>query len=75
MRHAVAWAIRFAINSTTTHTPGQLAFGRDMVVKIKILVDWELFMRNKEALATKGLFIENKQLIDHVYHVDDIRDD
>ena len=38
---AVAWDIRFTINSTTSYTPGQLEFGRDMIMQAKVLVDWE----------------------------------
>ena len=67
----VAWDIRFSINSTTKHTPGQLASGRDMVMKAKILVVWETVMRNKEAVATIGLIKENKKRVDRIYHVGD----
>ena len=52
---AVAWAIRSTINSTIKHTLRQLVFGRDMVIQAKVLVDWERVMRNKEAVAAKGL--------------------
>ena len=68
---AVEWAILFTINSTTNHTPGQLAFGRDMAMQAKILVDWERDMRNKEAVANKGLIRENKKKIDHNFQVGD----
>ena len=57
---AVAWAIRSTINSTTNHTPRQLAFGRDMIMQAKVLVYWENFARNKEAVANRGLIRENK---------------
>ena len=57
----VAWSIRFIINSTTIHTPGQLAYGRDIIMQAKVLVDWENFMRNKEAIANSGLIRENKK--------------
>ena len=57
---AVAWTIRSTINSTTNHTPGQLVFGRDIIMKAKVLVDWEKIVRNKEAVANRGLIRENK---------------
>ena len=37
---SVVWTIRSTINSTTNHTPGQLAFDRDMVMQTNVLVDW-----------------------------------
>ena len=48
---AVAWAIRSTINSTTNHILGQLAFGRDMIMQAKFLVDWGNNVINKEAVA------------------------
>ena len=68
---AVSSDIRSTINSTTNHTPGQLAFGRDMIMQAKLLVDWEKFMRNKETVANRGLVRENKKGIDYDYHVGD----
>ena len=58
---AVAWAIRSTINSITNYTPGQLAFGQDMIMQAKVLVYWENFARNKEAVANRGLIRENKK--------------
>ena len=40
-------------------------------MQAKVLVDWENVMRNKEAVANKGLIRENKKRIDHVYRVGD----
>ena len=68
---AVSSDIRSTINSTTNHTPGQLAFGRDMIMQAKLLVDWEKNMRNKETVTNRGLVRENKKGIDYDYHVGD----
>ena len=68
---AVAWDIRSTINSTTNHTPGQSAFGWDMIMQAKLLVDWEKVTRNNEAVANRGLIKENKNRIDHDYCVGD----
>ena len=67
----VAWSIRFIINSTTIHTPGQLAYGRDIIMQAKVLVDWEKVTRNKKVVANRGLVSENKKRINHDYRVGD----
>ena len=51
----VAWAIRSTINSTISHTPEQLAFGRDMIMQVKVLVEWGKKLRKKDAVAIRGL--------------------
>ena len=40
-------------------SPGQLAFGQDMIMQAKVLVDWKKGVRNKEAVANRGLVREN----------------
>ena len=40
-------------------------------MQAKVLVDWERDMRNKEAVANKGLIRENKKKIDHNFQVGD----
>ena len=58
---AVVWAIHSTINSTTNHTPGKLALGRDMIIQAKVLVDWKKNLSNKEAVANRGLVSENNK--------------
>ena len=65
---AISWAIRSTINFTTKCAPGQLTFGRDIVVQAKVLIDWKKIMKNKDAVTTKGLTRENNKIIDHIYH-------
>lgn len=37
---SLAWAIRSTVQKTSTTTPGQMAFIRDMVLNVPFLVDW-----------------------------------
>ena len=50
-RTVVLSAAAFAIHSTTNrkkvYSPGQLIFGRDMILPIKQRVDWELIRQQK----------------------------
>ena len=36
---SVAWALRSTISTTTGHSPGQLAFSKDMIMQNKIIAD------------------------------------
>ena len=40
-------------------------------MRAKVLVDWETVIRNKEAVANRGLIRENKKRIDHDYRIAD----
>jgi hypothetical protein len=37
---SAAYAIRITFHTTLEETPGQLVFGRDMVLPIKFMTDW-----------------------------------
>jgi hypothetical protein len=37
---ATAWAIRSTVHTTLDATPGQLVFGRDMLLPIQLKTDW-----------------------------------
>ena len=39
---SIMWAIRSTVHSIVAYTPGQLAFNRDMLMRTKVVVDWEL---------------------------------
>ena len=45
---AAAFAIFSTTNRQKVHNPGQLIFGRDMILRIKHRVDWELIRRQKQ---------------------------
>ena len=38
---AIAWAFRTTVPSTTSYSSEQLAFGKDMIFRVKAIVDWE----------------------------------
>ena len=50
-------AAEFDILSTTnrlkTYIPGQLIFGRDMILPIKLTMDWELIRQENQAQVNK----------------------
>ena len=37
---SIAWAVRSTVYSVMKYTPGQLAFGVDMMMRTKIIADW-----------------------------------
>ena len=38
---SIAWASRSTCHATLQATPGQLVFGRDMILNIEYIADWE----------------------------------
>jgi hypothetical protein len=44
---AVAFALRSTYHTTLQVTPGQLVFGRDMVLNIQHLTDWTVIKARK----------------------------
>ena len=49
---AAQYAIRATINMTLKHTPGELAFGRDMILPVPSKIDWEdLFQRKQDVIS------------------------
>ena len=45
---SVAWAIRSTYHTTLDATPGQVVFGRDMILPIQHKADWALIHQRKE---------------------------
>ena len=68
-------AAAFAICSTTIrkkgYSPGQLIFGRDMILPIKNRVDWELLCQQKQTKINRYNARENKHRFDCYYKVVD----
>ena len=57
---------------TTLHTmPGQLIFGRDMILNKQYLADWTALKADKQELICKNNIIENSKHIPHQYKVGD----
>ena len=68
---ATAWAIRSTINSASNYSPGQLAFGYDMIFQARVIVDWEAIKQKKRALREHNNIRENRSRIAHTYQVGD----
>ena len=65
----------FSILSTTNrkngYSPGQLIYGRDMILLIKHTVDWELIRQLKQTQINKDNIHKNIHRVDHDYKVGD----
>ena len=68
---ACAYAIRCAHHTTLQATPGQLVFGRDMILPIKFNADWALIAQRRQERINYSNIYENKRRIQHDYKVGD----
>ena len=68
---SVAWALRTTYHTSLRTSPGQLAFGQDMVVPATYLANWRHIheRRNKNILYNNAR--ENRNRIEHDYKVGD----
>ena len=69
--YAAAFVILSTTNNLKVYSPGQLIFGRDMIILIKHTADWELIRQRKQAEIIKYSIQENKNQVDHDYKVRD----
>jgi transposase InsO family protein len=68
---AASWAIRSTYHTTLQATPGQLVFGRDMLLSIPFRADWAQIKIQKQGLINKGVLRDNASRIQHKYKVGD----
>ena len=68
---ACAYAIRSTFHTTYKASPGQLVFGRDMILPIKFKADWALITQQKQETINKSNRAENKKRIPHEYNIGD----
>jgi len=68
----VAWAIRSTVHTTTQFTPGQLVFGRDMILNLPARINWDIIKTRKQNSITKSNLRENLRRIEHEYQVGDL---
>ena len=68
---SIAWALRTTYHTSLRTSPGQLAFGRDMVVPATYLANWRHIRdrRHKNILYNNAR--ENRKRIDHDNKVGD----
>jgi hypothetical protein len=67
--------VRRALNSTyhtsLDATPGQLAYGRDMIMPTRYLANWHTIRQRRQAVTDKNNAVENRNRIVHRYSVGD----
>ena len=68
---ATAFAVRSTYHTTLRATPGQLVFGRDMILNMQYLADWTAIKAHKQDLIHKNNRIENSKCIPYKYRVGD----
>jgi hypothetical protein len=68
---AASFAMRATYHTTLQATPGQLVFGRDMILNTQYLADWTAIKTRKQDLIRKNNLIENAKRIPHRYQVGD----
>ena len=68
---ACAYAIRCTYHTTLKATPGQLVFGRDMILPIKFEADWALIQKQKQDSINNSNNKDNKKRIKHEYKIGD----
>ena len=68
---AAAFAVRATVHTTLQKTPAQLVFGRDMILNIKHVANWEHIKQRKQQLINKNNMRENSKRIPHKYQIGD----
>ncbi len=69
---ACAYAVRTTIPSNSPYSPAQLTFGRDMIFRQQIIVDWENIKQQRLQQAAANNDKENKKRVEHTYSVNDL---
>jgi transposase InsO family protein len=69
---ATAFAVRSTFHTTLQNSPGQLVFGRDMILNIKHTANWDYIRHRKQNLINKNNMRENSNRIKHVYNINDL---
>jgi hypothetical protein len=68
---SVAWAVRSTYHTVLEASPGQLVFGRDMVLPIQFQVDWARIQLRRQNVIEKSNRQENAKRLSHDYKVGD----
>ena len=64
-----AFSIISTTNSLKVYSPGQLLFGRDMILPMKHKVDWGLILQRKQTRINKDDIRKNIIRVDYHYKV------
>ena len=57
---AAQYAVRATVNTILKYTPGELAFGRDMILPVTSTINWNHLFQRKQNVITKTNLQENK---------------
>ena len=68
---AVRRAVNSLVHTTTRATPTQLVFGRDALLNISFVADWQYIKERKQHLILQNNKRENRARKDHTYQVGD----
>jgi transposase InsO family protein len=69
---AAAFAIRSTYHTVLDATPGEIIFGRDMILPIQFKADWAAIIERKRSQVAKDNTRENKTRVPHVYNTGDL---
>ena len=69
---AAAFAVRATIHTTLQKTPAQLVFGRDMILNVNHIANWEHIKQRKQTLINKNNERENSKRRPYLYQEGDL---
>ena len=67
MTSAAAYAIRATVHGVTKYTPSQLVYGKDMILRTKVIANVELARQRREAAIKVNNQRENRRRIAYDY--------
>lgn len=68
---ATAFGLRATYHTALRATPGQVTFGRDMIINSRYLADWKYIADQRKRAILKHNNQENKRRLPHTYRVND----
>ena len=68
---AAAFAVRSTYHTTLQKTPGQLVYGRDMILNVQHIANWEYIKNRKQTIINKNNKRENAKRIPYQYQEGD----
>jgi len=68
---ATAFAVRSTFHTTLHKSPGQLVFGRYMILNIKHTANWDYIRQRKQKIINKNNQRENSKRVEHHYQEGD----
>ena len=69
---ATAFAIQSTYHTTLQATPGQLVFGRDMILNLTHMANWKFITEWKQCIINANNKRENAKCIPHTYKPGDL---